>query len=77
MKWRSSMICPKCGSVNVHLKDKETGVQAPFCNPCEEFIMPLEEKTWNGEDIGSNKIIYKILEEEMKLYIHSIQIVFI
>ena len=24
MKWRSSMICPKCGSVNVHLKDKET-----------------------------------------------------
>tara|TARA_Y100001970_G_scaffold104742_1_gene131113 strand:- start:3213 stop:3473 length:261 start_codon:yes stop_codon:yes gene_type:complete len=24
----------------------------------------------------SNKLIYKILEEEMKLYIHSIQIVF-
>ena len=27
--------------------------------------------------VVSNKIIYQILEEEMKLYIHSIQIVFI
>tara|TARA_B100000579_G_scaffold335699_1_gene286428 strand:- start:356 stop:616 length:261 start_codon:yes stop_codon:yes gene_type:complete len=26
--------------------------------------------------VVSNKLIYKILEEEMKLYIHSIQIVF-
>ena len=26
--------------------------------------------------VFSNKLIYKILEEEMKLYIHSIQIVF-
>ena len=59
MKWRSSMICPKCGSVNVHLKDKETGVQAPFCNPCEEFVNPLEDTTWDGGDVGSNKIVYK------------------
>ena len=59
MKWRSSMICPKCGSVNVHLKDKETGVHAPFCNPCEEFVNPLEDTTWDGGDVGSNKIVYK------------------
>ena len=59
MKWRSSMICPKCGSVNGHLKDKETGVQAPFCNPCEEFVNPLEDTTWDGGDVGSNKIVYK------------------
>ena len=53
------MICPKCGSVNVHLKDKETGVQAPFCNPCEEFVNPIEDTTWDGGDVGSNKIVYK------------------
>ena len=53
------MICPKCGSVNVHLKDKETGVKVPFCNPCEEFVTPLEDTTWDGGDVGSNKIVYK------------------
>ena len=53
------MICPKCGSVNVHLKDKETGVQAPFCNPCEELVNPIEDTTWDGGDVGSNKIVYK------------------
>ena len=30
----------------------------------------------NKNKVISNKLIYKILEEEMKLYIHSIQIVF-
>ena len=52
------MICPKCGSVNVNLKDKETGVQAPFCSPCEEFVMPKEDN-WEGEDVGESKIVYK------------------
>ena len=51
------MKCPKCGSVNVNLKDKEAGVQAPFCSPCEEFVIPKDE--WDGGDIGSDKIIYK------------------
>ena len=51
------MKCPKCGSVNVRLKDKESGVKAPFCYPCEEFTVPMDD--WDGEDIGSNKIIYK------------------
>ena len=51
------MKCPKCGSVNVRLKDKESGVQAPFCYPCEEFTVPIDD--WDGEDIGSNKIVYK------------------
>ena len=51
------MKCPKCGSVNVNLKDKEIGVQAPFCSPCEEFVMPKD--AWDGTDAGSNKIVYK------------------
>ena len=51
------MKCPNCGSVNVNLKDKETGVQAPFCSPCEDFITPKDD--WDGGDIGSNKIVYK------------------
>jgi len=52
------MKCPNCGSVNVNLKDKETGVKAPFCSPCEEFVIP-EEDNWEGEDIGESKIVYK------------------
>ena len=52
------MICPQCGSVNVNLRDKESGVQAPFCSPCEMFIMP-NDPIWGGEDIGESKIIYK------------------
>jgi len=52
------MICPKCGSVNVNLKDKESGVKAPFCSPCEMFVEPKEEH-WEGEDVGEDKIIYK------------------
>ena len=52
------MKCPKCGSVNVNLKDKEAGVQAPFCSPCEEFVIPKEDN-WEGEDVGESKIVYK------------------
>jgi len=52
------MKCPKCGSVNVNLRDKESGVKAPFCSPCEMFVLPKEDN-WEGEDIGSDKIIYK------------------
>ena len=52
------MKCPKCGSVNINLRDKEAGVQAPFCSPCEEFVMPKEDN-WEGEDVGESKIVYK------------------
>ena len=52
------MKCPKCGSVNVNLKDKESGVKAPFCSPCEEFVIAKGDD-WDGGDIGSSKIIYK------------------
>ena len=51
------MKCPKCGSVNVNLKDKETGVRAPFCSPCEEFVIAKGDD-WDGGDIGEDKIIY-------------------
>ena len=51
------MICPQCGSVNVNLRDKESGVKAPFCSPCEMFVIP-KDTTWDGEDIGEDKIIY-------------------
>ena len=36
------MICPRCGSVNVNLRDKESGVKAPFCSPCEMFVIPKD-----------------------------------
>ena len=52
------MKCPKCGSVNVNLKDKESGVKAPYCSPCEEFVIAKGDD-WDGEDVGENKIIYK------------------
>ena len=52
------MICPKCGSVNVNLRDKESGVKAPFCSPCEMFVLAKGDD-WDGGDIGSNKIVYK------------------
>ena len=52
------MKCPKCGSVNVNLKDKESGVKAPFCSPCEMFVLAKGDD-WDGGDIGSNKIVYK------------------
>ena len=51
------MKCPKCGSVNVNLKDKETGVRAPFCSPCEEFVIAKGDD-WDGGDAGENKITY-------------------
>ena len=51
------MKCPKCGSVNVNLKDKETGVKAPFCSPCEEFVVAKGDD-WDGEDVGEGKITY-------------------
>ena len=51
------MICPKCGSVNVNLKDKETGVKAPFCSPCEEFVVAKGDD-WDGGDVGESKVIY-------------------
>ena len=51
------MICPKCGSVNVNLKDKETGVKAPFCSPCEEFVIAKGDD-WDGGDVGESKVIY-------------------
>ena len=52
------MKCPKCGSVNVNLKDKESGVKAPYCSPCEEFVIAKGDD-WDGGDVGENKIIYK------------------
>ena len=52
------MKCPKCGSVNVNLKDKESGVKAPYCSPCEEFVVAKGDD-WDGEDVGENKITYK------------------
>ena len=52
------MKCPQCGSVNVNLKDKESGVKAPYCSPCEEFVIAKGDD-WDGEDVGENKIIYK------------------
>ena len=52
------MICPNCGSVNVNLRDKESGVKAPFCSPCEMFVLAKGDD-WDGGDIGSSKIIYK------------------
>ena len=51
------MICPQCGSVNVNLRDKESGVKAPFCSPCEMFVIP-KDPIWDGEDIGESKVIY-------------------
>ena len=51
------MICPQCGSVNVNLRDKESGVKAPFCSPCEMFVIP-KDTTWDGEDVGESKVIY-------------------
>lgn len=54
------MKCPKCGSVNVNLRDKESGVQAPYCSPCEEFVIAKgDDYNWDGGDIGENKIVYK------------------
>ena len=52
------MKCPNCGSVNVNLKDKESGVRAPYCSPCEEFVVAKGDD-WDGEDVGENKITYK------------------
>ena len=51
------MKCPKCGSVNVNLKDKESGVKAPYCSPCEEFVIAKGDD-WDGGDAGENKITY-------------------
>ena len=60
------MKCPKCGSVNVNLRDKESGVKAPFCSPCEMFVLPTKDD-WEGDnwvdmrdggDAGENKITY-------------------
>ena len=51
------MKCPKCGSVNVNLKDKESGVRAPYCSPCEEFVIAKGDD-WDGEDVGESKITY-------------------
>ena len=51
------MICPQCGSVNVNLRDKESGVKAPFCSPCEMFVIP-RDTIWDGGDIGESKITY-------------------
>ena len=52
------MKCPNCGSVNVNLKDKESGVRAPYCSPCEEFVVAKGDD-WDGGDVGENKITYK------------------
>ena len=51
------MVCPHCGTVNVNLKDKESGVQAPFCSPCEMFVIP-KDTIWDGGDVGESKITY-------------------
>ena len=51
------MKCPKCGSVNVNLKDKESGVKAPYCSPCEEFVIAKGDD-WDGGDVGESKITY-------------------
>ena len=63
----------------VRILDKSFLHKNHLSNEAEKFHLKLiinSNELKKKNRIISNKIIYKILKEEMKLYIHSIQIVF-
>ena len=65
---------------NVQILDKSFLHKTHLSNEAGKFHLQLiinSNELKRKNRIVSNKVIYKILEEEMKLYIHSIQIVFI
>ena len=65
---------------NVIIEDKSFLHKNHKSNEKEKFHLKLKIKSIElkkRNKIDSNKFIYKILNEEMKDYIHSIQILFI
>jgi len=65
---------------NVELEDKSFLHKDHKTNNPNKFHIKLKinsEKLKNMSRIESNKIIFKLLDKEMKNYIHSLQILFV
>ncbi|MDC0167763.1 BolA family transcriptional regulator [bacterium] len=65
---------------NVEVEDKSFLHKNHKSNEAKKFHLKLKiksEELKKKNKIVSNKFIYKILYHEMKLYIHSLQILFI
>ena len=65
---------------NVELEDKSFLHKNHKTNNPNKFHIKLKinsEKLKNMSRIDSNKIIFRILDKEMKNYIHSLQILFV
>ena len=65
---------------NVELEDKSFLHKNHKTNNPNKFHIKLKinsEKLKNMSRIESNKIIFKLLDKEMKNYIHSLQILFV
>ena len=65
---------------NVELEDKSFLHKNHKTNNPNKFHIKLKiksEKLKNMSRIESNKIIFKLLDKEMKNYIHSLQILFL
>ena len=65
---------------NVEIEDKSFLHTNHSSNDISKFHLRLKiesEELKNKNRLESNKLIYKILDNEMKNYIHSLQILFI
>ena len=65
---------------NVELEDKSFLHKKHITNNPNKFHIKLKIKSktlQNMSRVDSNKIIFRLLDEEMKNYIHSLQILFI